>query len=120
MNKSLFFVLITSIFIFAGCSQNLAHFSMASTGNLPITNLEKGNYVTGQECITFILGIPIGNFQNRVSVAVSNALENASKAGFHADALTNVDISVSAWSILLFGQNCVTAKGLPVVIKNEK
>ena len=48
MKKSLVFGLIAAGLFFTGCSQNLARFSVASTGNLPMQNVEKGDYVKGK------------------------------------------------------------------------
>ena len=104
-------------FVFAGCSQNLARFSVASTGNIPIPNAEKGEYVTGKDCINYIFGFPLGNELNRVSGAVAKALEAAQKKGQPADALTNIDISASYWSILVYGRDCITAKGQAIGVK---
>lgn len=116
------FSLVASVvlgaFVFAGCSANLARFSVATTGNMPIANATKGNYVESEaECITMFLGIPIGNVANRVSGAVANALEEAHKKGQPADAVTNVDISSSYWSILIVGRDCITAKGQAIGVK---
>lgn len=115
------FSLVASVvlgaFVFAGCSANLARFSVATTGNMPIANATKGNYVEGKDCITFIFGYPVGNTTNRVSGAVANALEEAHKKGQPADAVTNVDISSSYWSILIVGRDCITAKGQAIGVK---
>ena len=104
-------------FVFAGCSQNIARFSVASTGNIPIANATKGDYVTGEDCIHNIFGISLGNEENRVSGAVAKALEAAQKKGQPADALTNIDISASYWSILVYGRDCITAKGQAIGVK---
>ena len=109
--------LALSSLIFVGCAQNIARFSVASTSNIPIANSTKGEYVTGKECVNVILGIPLGNLQNRVSGAVAKALEEAQKKGQPADALINVDISVSFWSAIIYAQNCVTAKGQAIGVK---
>ena len=108
---------VLAAFVFAGCSQNLARFSVASTGNIPIANATKGEYVTGKECINYLFGFPLGNEQNRVSGAVAKALEVAQKKGQPADALTNVDVSSSFWHIIVYGRDCVTAKGQAVGVK---
>lgn len=46
----------------SGCSQNLAKFSAASTGNVSLaSNSKKGEYVQGKACISRVFGIPFGN-----------------------------------------------------------
>lgn len=116
------FSLVASVvlgaFVFAGCSANLARFSVATTSNVPIANATKGNYVESEaECITVFLGIPIGNVANRVSGAVANALEVAHKKGQPADALINVDVTHTFWTAILVGRDCITAKGQAIGVK---
>lgn len=115
------FSLVASVvlgaFVFAGCSANLARFSVATTSNVPIANATKGNYVEGEDCLTMFLGIPIGNTTNRVSGAVAKALEEAHKQGQPADALINVDVTHTFWNAILVGQTCVTAKGQAIGVK---
>lgn len=119
MKKSLVFGLIAAGLFFTGCSQNLARFSVASTGNLPMQNVEKGDYVKGKDCVWRLFGFPLGNTQNRVSGAVAKALEQSAKGRGNAgaDALTNIDISSSFWSLIIIGKSCITAKGQPISIK---
>lgn len=115
---TILFILSVALFL-VGCSHNIARFSVATTGNLPMNNVEKGPTVEGKECIHFILGIPFGNKANRVSGAVSDALDNATNAGYPSDALVNVDILQSHWTILIYGQDCITATGQPIAIKHN-
>lgn len=54
-------------FFISGCSQNIAKFSVATTGNMNMpSNLQKGTTVEGKDCITRVFGIPFGNRNNRV------------------------------------------------------
>lgn len=109
---------IIAAVLMSGCSQNLAKFSVASTGNVPLaSSSEKGEYVQGKACISKVFGISFGNKQNRISEAVAKALEVAAKKNQPADALVNVDIRASNWSLLFFGKNCIIAKGQAVGIK---
>lgn len=89
--------IVLSVLVLSGCSQNLAKFSVASTGNAPLaSNIEKGEVVQGKSCITRVFGIPFGNRNNRISDAVGKALEVAAKKNQPADALQNVDIRASS------------------------
>lgn len=118
-----FFLLVCTIlgaFALSGCSQNLARFTAVSTTmiQLPETN-QKGDYVSGKECINYIFGIPLGNHNNRVSGAVAKALENAYKNGQPADALTNAEVAQSYWTTIIFGRDCVTARGQAIGVKGK-
>ena len=42
MKKSLLFCVVVGALFFAGCSQNVARFSVASTGNLSSYKCQKG------------------------------------------------------------------------------
>lgn len=119
MVKSLLSIaLISGAVFFAGCSNNLARFSLASTGLLPVKMEKGGDIVTGKDCRTYILFWGIGNANNRVSGAVADALNVAAKKGEPSDALQNVDISYSSWSAFFFGRDCFIAKGQPVTVKH--
>ena len=106
--------LLCGLLLLGGCSTNLARFTIASTNNVQTANLKKGNIIEGEDCITDILGIPIGSMNDRISRAVANALEAAHSSGQPAEALINVEISMRNWTVILFGQSCVIARGQPV------
>lgn len=121
MRKLTLLGLVLGSLLFVGCSQNVARFSVATTGNLPMKDVEKGDLVKGKDCITTVFFFGLGNTQNRVSGAVAKALEKAVKKGNSekpADALVNVDISHSYWSAIFFGRDCYTAKGQAISVKN--
>ncbi|MGX2981865.1 hypothetical protein [Helicobacter sp. 23-1045] len=113
------FSIILMAFIFAGCTQPLAHYSIASTNAVPIP-MKKGDYFEGESCVWSILGIPMGSLAFRESKAVADALQKASEAGYDADVLTNVTIEASAWSAILFGQACVKATGQAATMPKRK
>lgn len=117
---ALFSLLALGGFALVGCSQNVARFSVATTGNLPLQNVEKGDTVKGKDCITRIFWFGLGNTQNRVSGAVGAALDQASKNGKPSDALVNVDVRHSAWSAIFFGRDCFIATGQPITINSNK
>lgn len=73
--------LLCGIAFFCGCSQNLARFSLVSTGNVPLADVEDGEYVTGKDCIRRILFFTFGNRNDRISGAVVDALEKAIRVG---------------------------------------
>ena len=97
-----FILLLSLAILICGCSQNLARFSIVSTGATPLANnVQKGEYVTGSDCIRRILFFTFGNKENRISGAV-------------ADALINVDISTSYTNLFLYESDCIDAKGQAV------
>lgn len=112
----LFSILLLTLVVFYGCSHSLARFSVATTSNLPLTDVKKGENIEGKDCLYYFLGIPLGNTQNRISNAVGDALDKAHEAGQPADALVNVHIKTSGWSIILFSGDCVYAAGQPIAI----
>ncbi len=112
--KNVIFLAIFSL-ILAGCSNNIALFSVASTENFQM-DVEKSNYyVEGSDCVFNIIGIPIGNVTNRIGKATAIALEEATKKGFHAEALTNVQVDHTFWTAVFFGQDCIHVRGQPII-----
>lgn len=110
--------LALGVVFLTGCSQNMAKFSAVSTGNVSFSkDTQKGEYVEGKDCIHLVFGIPFGNSNNRISGAVAKALEKAVKKEQPADALVNVDIRASYWNIIIYGRNCIIAKGQAIGIK---
>ncbi len=110
--------LALGVVFLTGCSQNMAKFSAVSTGNVSFSkDAQKGEYVEGKDCIHSVFGKTFGNTRNRVSGAVANALEVAVKKGQPGDALVNVDIRESRWSIFIYGKSCIIAKGQAIGIK---
>ena len=109
--------LIAGTMLLVGCSENLARFSIASTGSLPVKMEKGGEIVKGKDCRTKVLFWEVGNTANRISGAVAKALDSAAVKGHPSDALQNVDISYSRWSVLFFGRNCFIATGQPVTVK---
>lgn len=103
---------------FCGCSQNLARFSLVSTGNVPLANVEDGGYVVGKDCIRRILFFTFGNRNDRITGAVVNALERAEKKELPSDALVNASISHSSADFLLFSWDCYEAKGKAIRVGN--
>ncbi len=101
-----------------GCSQNLARFSLVSTGNVPLVGVEDGEYVVGKDCIRRILFFTFGNRNDRITGAVVNALERADKKDLPSDALVNASISHSSADFLLFSWDCYEAKGKAIRVRN--
>lgn len=101
---------------FIGCTESVGLFSVASTSNISMKNAEKGDFVTGKDCILVFLGLPLGNTQNRYSLATANALEESHKKGGPSDALINVSMSESLYGFLIW-QHCVIVKGQAISVK---
>lgn len=81
MKTVLVLTLLCGMALFFGCSQNLARFSLVSTGNVLLSGVEDGEYITGEDCIRRILFFTFGNRNDRISGAVVDALEKAIRVG---------------------------------------
>lgn len=103
--------------LISGCSTNLGTYTFASTSIIDSDVERDMNYIKGESCLFHILGIPIGSMSNRITIATMNALEEAHKKGYHAETLTDVTINNTAWTALLFGQNCIEVRGRPLINK---
>jgi len=98
---------------FSGCSTRLGNMTVVSTNNIDglNANVKSEHRVKGDSCNHAFLIIPFGDFQNRLQIATDNAIDNGHKAGIDGDVLVNAKIGVTAWSILIYGQNCLTVEG---------
>ena len=98
---------------FSGCASRLGNMTVVSTNNIDGLHADVGSKqrVHGESCNRAILFIPWGDFQNRLQIATDNAIDNGHKAGLKGDTLVNAKIGVSAWSVILYGQNCMTVDG---------
>jgi hypothetical protein len=111
--KVLFALLTGSVFLFSGCSTRLGNLTIASTNNISglNTNVKTEDRTLGKSCIHQLLFIPFGDFENRLQIATDNAIDNGHKSGQKGDALINAKIGITAWTIVVYGQNCVTVDG---------
>lgn len=71
--------LVLSVIFLASCGFRVGDFTASTTKNLnvPITVLEKGQRVSGEDCSNWILFIPIGHIVPDVKSATDQALEKA-------------------------------------------
>ena len=97
----------------SGCSTRLGNMTVVSTNNVDglSANVKTKQRVKGESCNHAFLIIPWGDFQNRLQIATDNAIDNGHKAGINGDVLVNAKIGVTSWSILIYGQNCLTVEG---------
>ena len=104
---------LVATFLLAGCSNRLGNMTIVSTNNVDglSAKIEAKNRVVGESCIQNVIGIPWGDFQNRLQIATDNAIDNGRKAGLKGDALINAKIDISAWTVILYGKNCFTVEG---------
>lgn len=103
-------------FIFVGCSQPLAHYTIVSTNSVPVSGTAQSAYFSGESCVWRIFGIPTGSLSFRESDAVAKALQQAHEAGYKVNALSNVTIESSSWTAILFGKSCINARGQATII----
>lgn len=97
-----------------GCGGRLGDFTFLTSKqfNVPVNSMQKGARVTGEDCATQILFIPIGHVYPNVKTAIDQAIE---KEG--ANALIDATVEWSHIWLLLFGNNCLTVTGTAVTIK---
>jgi len=104
---------LATTLLLTGCSNRLGNMTMVSTNNIDGLNAKvtTKNRVVGESCIHNLLFIPWGDFQNRLQIATDNAIDNGRKAGLAGDVLVNAKIDVSAWTVILYGENCLKVEG---------
>ena len=98
---------------FSGCSTRLGNMTVVSTNNIDglSADIKTEQRVKGDSCIHNFLSIPWGDFQNRLQIATDNAIDNGRKSGLSGDALVNAKIGVTAWTVIIYGENCLTVEG---------
>ncbi|MDH2918838.1 MAG: hypothetical protein PXX73_06570 [Sideroxydans sp.] len=122
MNKfAVISAIIIATLLTSGCSTRLGKFTVASSHNVrgldySIADKTK-QHVTGQSCIHSVFFIPLGHFDDRIQRAMDEAIASGQTAGLDGDVLVNVRIDHNVWSVILYGQNCVSVEGDLVKIK---
>jgi len=94
-----------------GCGYRMGDFTVTTTKNLniPITKLEKGLRVSGEDCAYRILFIPVGHVVPDVKAATDQALEK-NNANFLLDTVWEY----SGSNFILFSTYCITVTGTAV------
>lgn len=107
-------VIALAIVSFSGCGFRMGDFTASTTKNfnIPITILEKGPRVSGEDCAHNILGIPIGHVVPDVKSATDQALE---KGG--ANLLLDTVWELEVTSYILGGSQCIKVTGTAVKAK---
>lgn len=107
-------VVVITMGSLVGCGGRLGDFTFLTSKqfNVPINSMQKGARVTGEDCATQILFIPIGHIQPSVKSAIDQAIEKES-----ANALVDATVEWSHIWLLLFGNNCITVTGTAATIK---
>ena len=98
---------------FSGCTTRLGNMTVVSTNNVDglSADVKTAQRVKGESCNRAFLIIPWGDFQNRLQIATDNAIDNGHKAGISGDVIVNAKIGVTAWTAIVYGQNCLTVEG---------
>ena len=98
----------------SACGFRMADFTASTTKNfnMPLTNIERGPRVTGEDCTLLLLGfIPVGHVVPDAKEATDQALEKAN-ANFLLDTVWDVE---SIWFVLAT-QTCLKVEGTAVTI----
>ncbi len=99
----------------SGCGARIADFTASTTKNfnVPLTSIEKGPRVSGEDCTTYLLGfIPLGHVVPDAREATDQALE-AGKGTFLLDTVWDIE---NVWFIVAT-RTCLTVEGTAVTIK---
>lgn len=120
-NYVLYFILISLSLLISGCSTRLGQFTAASTHN--VRNLdyttETKRPVKGDSCIHHVLFIPIGASDDRIQRAMDDAISTGQRRGTDGDLLVNARINHEAWSIGIYGQDCIEVTGDLVAVNSK-
>ncbi len=102
--------LVAALLVLSGCKTRVGDLTILSTKNIPaeITQIRAG--VEGEDCVTFLLFIPVGTQNPTIDGAIDDALDQVPGA----DALIDATIKASGWTALLVSQSCVTVEGTAI------
>ena len=116
MHTALYRILGTNLAVMVfvsltGCGYRMGDFTVTTTKNLniPITKLETGPRVSGEDCAYRILFIPVGHVVPDVKAATDQALEKE-----HANFLLDTVWEFTGSNFILFGTYCITVTGTAV------
>ena len=104
VNRMLVVILCAGLFLLQGCVTRLGDFTVLSTKNVNVAGLKPGDRFSGEDCITTIVGINIGE------VNWKNAMDQGLERG-KGDVMVDVVLTQTGWSIGLVSQNCVVIEG---------
>ena len=106
-------VAFVAVLAISGCATRLGQFTVASTHNVGNLDYSTGTKqrTEGETCIHKLLFLPFGHSDDRLQRAVDDAIRNGQENGSDGDLLVNVRIDQSNWTMLLYGQDCVTVEG---------
>ena len=96
--------LVCLLVIAEGCTTRLGDFTVLSTRNVDVSGLKPGDRFSGEDCINYVLGIPLG------SLNYKNAMDQALEKG-KGDVMVDIVLTSNAWNMFIFGQACVTVEG---------
>ena len=118
--------LSASCLIAVGCSSNhrLGQFTAASTNNVRNLNYDIANNTKvsteGETCIKSVLGISWGDQEDRLQIAMDNAIKTGQNNGIDGDLLVNVRINNKFSYYVVYGSNCLKVSGDLVKIKQTQ
>lgn len=122
--KLLKIAFVFSCVTIVGCSTNhrLGQFTAASTNNVRNLNydIESATKVRteGKTCIKSVLGFAWGDVEDRLQLAMDDAIISGQNSGLDGDLLVNVRISEKYSNYVVYGSSCLTVTGDLVKIKN--
>ena len=100
--------------VLPGCGGRLGDFTFLTTKqfNLPVTTMEKGARVKGEDCANNVLFFSIGHLVPSTKEAIDQAIEKED-----ANALIDAVVEVYWYQFILFGAHCITVEGTAVKVQ---
>jgi hypothetical protein len=106
---------ILAVLSVTACSTRMGQFTAASSMNVRNLDYSIDNKsmarTEGDSCIHQVLFVPVGDKDDRIQRAMDDSIQNGRQRGVDGDILVNVRINHSAWSVGVYGQDCISVEG---------
>ena len=112
-NLTVLLVLLGSL-VLTGCGGRIGDFTFLTTKqfNLPVTTMEKGARVRGEDCANNFLFFSLGHVIPNTKEAIDQAIEKED-----ANALIDVVVERTWFQFIIFGSDCISVEGTAVKVE---
>jgi hypothetical protein len=104
-------------------TKGLGTFTMASTHNVRGVeySIDKNTkvFTEGESCDRSFFGLGLGKSENKLQIAMNDAIRNGQKNGVDGDLLVNVNIKEEKFGILGYSSDCIIIEGDLIRVTNE-
>lgn len=98
-------LILVGLVVLEGCTMRLGDFTVLSTKNVDVGVIKPGDRFAGEDCISLITPwIPLGEINWK------NAMDRALEKG-KGDVMIDAVVTYTGWTVILFGQQCVSIEG---------